>query len=168
MNARSLIAGFAVRATLALVMTMVGTQAMAAASLAPEATRVLHSARSADLYSLEPWIEPDAKAQQLDGYAILGKVSMTKSQTHAAVSEIDKSMAAWEEGPVAACFDPRHALRIRSEGHTYDFLICYACEGIQVYKDGTFVASSDVRGNPGVLNAMLRDGKVPLSTTGDR
>jgi hypothetical protein len=171
MNVSHTNARVAVRLMLALVMMLVATRGFAAASLSPEAMDVLHSAHTAVLYSLEPWTDPDdikAKAKQLDGYAILGKASMSRSQTLAAVSEIEKAMAAWEEGPVAACFDPRHALRVRSKGHVYDFLVCYECEGIQVFKDGALIASAYVRGSPRVFNAMLRDANVPVSTTGSR
>ena len=168
MSARPSAVLFAAR-LIAIILGLAAAEASAREALTPEAAQVLHSARSAELYSLEPYTDPDdAKVRRLEGYAILGHTRITTSQSAAAVLEIERSIAAWEDGPIALCFDPRHALRVRAEGHTYDFLVCYACEEMQVYKDGALVAFTHVRGSPSVLNAMLRKGNVPLSRSGDR
>jgi len=168
MSARPSAVIFAAR-LIAIILCLAAAEASAKEALTPEAAQVLHAARSAVLYSLEPWTDPeDTKVRRLDGYAILGHTRITTSQTAAAVLEIERSIAAWEDGPIALCFDPRHALRVRAEGHAYDFLVCYECEKMQVYKDGALVAFTHVRSSRAVLDAMLRKSNVPLSSSGDR
>ena len=39
-------------------------------------------------------------------------------------------------GMVAACFNPRHGLRVAADGSTWELLICYECLSMQVYRDG--------------------------------
>ena len=44
------------------------------------------------------------------------------------------------EGSFAFCFNPRHGLRAKWEGRTYDLCICYECSAVKAYIDDHQVA----------------------------
>jgi len=51
---------------------------------------------------------------------------------------------------------------VTAQGHTYDFLICYACQTLEIYRDGRNLTTLHLAGSPKVLNQLLRDAKIPL------
>ena len=61
------------------------------------------------------------------------------------------------------CFEPHHALRVIADGHTYDYLLCYSCNGIVVFEDSKRIADLSISGSPDILNALLTTAHVPLS-----
>jgi hypothetical protein len=119
--------------------------------------------KSASLYSIDPEpVQKDAKGSQFHRYPVLGQMNLDEKQTHLAADTIEKAATDWN-GVQADCFNPRTALRISSGGHTYDFLICYQCAGLECYKDDQSVASTGVTGSPEVLNGLLTDAHIPLA-----
>jgi hypothetical protein len=126
--------------------------------LPAEALSALHAPDSVVLYALEPW---DDGRPQLHGYKVLGKATLDGEQRAAALAEFETSVARWD-GAVGACFDPHHALRVEHEGHTYDFLLCYLCQSMQVYRDGKEFAGVGATGSAEPLNALLRAKGLPL------
>jgi hypothetical protein len=135
--------------------------------ISPELDAALSGATSAILYSLEPITDPNPPGPKLHGFKILGQTKLDQQQTIAAVKAFRSAISGWD-GNIAACFDPRHALRVRKSGQTYDLLICYACHNLYVYrgdKSRTSFASFGATGSPETLNRFLIAAKVPLSTS---
>lgn len=130
--------------------------------LSAEAKAALHSEGPATLYSLEPWADPEEKAARLQNFEILGQSPLSASQRSVAVEAIDTAIAGFDN-VVASCFDPRHALRVQANGHTYDFLLCYSCHQLEIYRDDKRLESLGVAGSPAALNALLNSLHVPLS-----
>jgi hypothetical protein len=131
------------------------------------AIQALNSSDSVVLYSLEPYTEdPDAdrnwKGAKFDGYNCLGKLPLTGRQTQVAIAEFTKAIPE-EKGPVASCFDPRHALRVVSGHHTYDFLLCFQCGQMEVNEDNKSIADLCAYGSPDALNKMLKKAGIPIS-----
>lgn len=131
------------------------------------ADQALASADSVVLYSLEPYTEnPEAdknwKGAKFHGYNCLGQLSLTGQQAQTAIAEFKKAIPK-EEGPMAECFDPRHALRVVSGHHTYDFLLCYQCAQMEVYEDDKELADLSASGSADILNSLLKKAGVPLS-----
>jgi hypothetical protein len=107
------------------------------------------------LYSLNPHDErrfdrslPENSDQLFHGFPILGRVEMTS------VQEKEKLLTAFARGIRKsnsleyACFDPRHGIRIISEGATNDFVICFECQQVESFGfDSTqgFLISSSPR-----------------------
>lgn len=60
-------------------------------------------------------------------------------------------------------FEPRHALRISSGGHAYDFLFCYECHELDVYKDDKLLDNYGATGSPKFLNNMLTKANVSVA-----
>ena len=121
------------------VFMLAATAGLLAATPAPnvipdEALKVLRSPNSATFYSLEPWERPKPEDKTLHGYKILGKTTLDPKKEEVVAGAFQKAVGDWD-GLIANCFDPRHALTITSGGQTYDFLLCYNCHQLYIYKD---------------------------------
>ena len=151
---------------MSLAIIFAGTVRARNNALPPELAQVLHNAQHAMLYSLEPWADPEGDVPRLQRYQILGRTELDATQTSVAAKEFEGSVGQWN-GMVAMCFDPRHALRIVAEGHTYDFLLCYRCQELYVYRDESknAIAMLGASGSPQILNDLLVSANVPLSTS---
>jgi hypothetical protein len=130
--------------------------------LGAEAQQALHSGKHAVLYSLEPWSNPTKKVGRLHGFEILGQSKLSSTQESSAVAAFDAAIAGFN-GATAACFDPRVAIRIQANGHTYDFLLCYSCHQLEVYRDNESLPGIGAAGSPKALNELLASLNVPLS-----
>jgi hypothetical protein len=149
-------------ASLALVMVLACTSVIAGAQnrLPAEAQAALQDPESVELYALEPWKDSDPRLQ---GYHVLGKAELDGGQRALAIAEFEASVARWQDGgAIAACFDPHHALRIAHGGHHYDFLLCYQCQGMRVYRDGVRIGGAFAAGSAAPLNALLVARGLPL------
>ncbi|MEO7325000.1 MAG: hypothetical protein ABIW82_09250 [Dokdonella sp.] len=147
--------------TLALVFTAQCAHA-GSNTLPAEVQQALHSGGHAVLYSLEPWEAPDKKTAKFHGYEILGRSELSPTQEATAVAAFDAAITGFD-GAVAACFDPRHAIRIRTNGHAYDFLLCYSCQQLEIYRDDKSLVFVGAAGSPKVLNELLTSLHVRLS-----
>jgi hypothetical protein len=128
--------------------------------------RILANADSAVLFSLEPQTPPNASGARLHYFRILGQTTLDSVETHVAASEFE-SATSKSSAALYSCFDPRHALRIVSDGHIYDFLLCYSCHSVEVFENDKIVAGANAEGSPAVLNELLRKHQIPLSNSGD-
>ncbi len=119
------------------------------------------------LYSLEPWSMVTTNDNAFHGYKILGQATLDGKQAAIAVAAFESAISDKEHQFHAACFDPRHAIRLKSNGHTYDFLLCYACGYLYAYRDDKNIAMLDAAGSPKVLNGLLMANNVPISKSGE-
>jgi hypothetical protein len=147
--------------------TIAPKRAAASNSLPEEAAKVLKHPSNAVMYSLEPWSPRDgddfvAPLGRLHGYVILGHASLDAHESDSGAKAIERAIQDYD-GTIAACFDPRHALRIVANNHVYDFLICYACHQLEVYRDDERIASLGAIGSTRALNSLLVQHLVPLS-----
>ncbi|MGB8352655.1 MAG: hypothetical protein WCD79_02080 [Chthoniobacteraceae bacterium] len=148
---------------------LAGVGALQVASAAPnvipdEALKALRSPKTAIFYSLEPWERLKKGDKTLHGYKILGKTTLAPKEEQGVAGAFEKAVGDWD-GRIAMCFDPRHALRISSETHIYEFLLCYNCHQLYIYKDDKELASIGAAGSPKFLNSLLAAAQVPVSQT---
>jgi hypothetical protein len=89
----------------------------------------------ATLYSLDPAGHYRAHPGDVrfHGFKILGYADLNVLQTAEACRAFRWAIFEWYGS--AECFDARHGLRVTSNGHTYDFLLCYECGRLEVYRD---------------------------------
>jgi hypothetical protein len=130
----------------------------------PSAARALSTPADVILYSLEPAAEFDASESQLHNFKILGQAGLDQKQTATAIAEFKKAISNWD-GIVAACFDPRHAIRLAANGHIYDFVLCYECHQLYVYEDDKLLKGMGATGSPDILNGLLTSLSLPLAKT---
>lgn len=116
----------------------------------------------AELISLEPSAAPTAPGDRLEGNLVLGTAKLSANDARAAGATITSAVASFD-GMIAACFDPRHALRFQSAGHSYLILICFECRSLQVFENGRQIGGAALTGSPAGLNKMLAEAKVPIS-----
>jgi hypothetical protein len=128
------------------------------------AAQALRTAGRVTLYSLEPWESPAAGEETLHQFKVLGRTDLDRKQSAEASAAFQSAISGWD-GLIAACFDPRHAIRVRAAGHTYDFLLCYACHVLYVYEDSKLLTSLGASGSAKALNGLLSAAQVPLSQT---
>lgn len=132
-----------------------------------EARQALRNATQATLYSLEPWehsLPAGHALPELEGFSILEQTELNRKQTDTAATAIRDAVKGWHDR--AACFDPRHALRVSFGNHTFDFLLCYACHQLAIYRDGEHLTTLSAGGPSTVLDNLLTAADVPLSRTG--
>lgn len=150
-----------------LALGLAQTAEAATNSMPPEFQHILDSASNVALYSLEPLSKRTGSIGRLDGYEILGWTSLDRNQAKRAAGLFEKAVADWD-GLNADCFDPRHALHIVDHGRAYDFLLCYACDQLVIYRDGQEVARVGASGSPTAMNDLLRELHLPVSHSGDK
>lgn len=98
----------------------------------------------------------------MEGNLILGATKLSRDDARAAAAVISSAVRSFN-GMVAACFDPRHALRFNSAGHTYVILVCFDCGSLLVFEDGRQIENVALTGSPSELNKMLAAANVPVS-----
>ena len=69
-------------------------------------------------------------------WKILGESELEEGATNDVLYAVKMGIASYDDGDVAACFNPRHAIRIHSRGDTFEILICFECNQIIVFKNG--------------------------------
>jgi hypothetical protein len=152
---------------LALVLTLaVVPLACAADNPIPEEFRkALEKAEAIDLYSLDPSPLKGKAEGDFHGWKVLGKTEVKKETLAKLVAAFEKGAAEQNQNVAAGCFNPRHGIRVTLDGKTYDFVICFECAGVMLYKDkeekntkGFQVSKSPA----GVFNKVLKDANVKL------
>ena len=133
--------------------------------LPTEVALVLHAPDKGTLYSLEPWDKAAPTDRTLHGFKIIGQMDLDRRRAKSVAAEFRAAIAR-REGPMALCFDPRHALSVTSGGATYDFLLCYECGQLEVFSGDRLIADLSARGTAKTLNAIFSENNVPLSRSG--
>ncbi len=100
------------------------------------------------------------KLARVDDYAVLGTMALDKNQRAKALRAFFDGIQR-SDGTVAACFNPRHALRTRHGGAVYDVVICYECLSMIFFRDGKHLGSTTTVKAPGKkLTALLESAGV--------
>jgi hypothetical protein len=135
--------------------------------------RGLERAESFDLYSLEPFTNPDTyemdqdpngPGERLHGWRVLGKTTVADAATRGAVLTALKE-AMERKGMDAKCHYPRHAIRWQHYGKTFDLLICFECGNYQIYRDGQRTPGSPpISGSAeSAFDNALKQAGIPLA-----
>ena len=102
------------------------------------------------------------------GFPVLGQTKVTVSdELKSVISTIDEAARHWT-GSVAACFRPRHAIRVVSDGIVHDLVICFECMSADLYRANKKVGSIDFVTDarwlprPALLNSALIRAKVKM------
>lgn len=140
--------------------------------LPPEAGKALHNAERFELFS----INPDQKAFQIakegDGYhrwPVLGQAVITDPAVRARLVDALEDGASANDGEVHNCFWPRHGIRVTHAGHTYDFLICFFCYQMEIYREDGQRWNVFITDSPkAVFNAEVTAAGLPLPAQGEK
>lgn len=111
----------------------------------PTEVSVLRQATAMEILSLDPaW--PMNKEEQADpsrfhGHRIMGRATITDPAKMLELLNLVARSCHANDTTVAACFNPRHGVRVEVEGSIVDLQICFECLQIKVFRDGTKVHS---------------------------
>jgi hypothetical protein len=115
--------------------------------LPADAEAALRSARTMELFALDPTPlrlgVPQPEKGAFHDYPILGRASLTDAVQAKALGELVLRGIRESDGKVAACFNPRHGIRVEQNGKTLDVVICYECLSLSVH--GDLLGSADAR-----------------------
>jgi hypothetical protein len=148
---------------LAVTTCICGNAEFAAEPIRDEAIQPLKCAQEVTLYSLEADHKVSADVEGFYHFPVLGTVRLKNEEAHDAAKAFLAAIR--NGGHEALCFKPRHALRVVRNGHTYDYLLCYECQSIEIIKDGHQVLETlEASGSPLVLNNLLKSKHINLSS----
>ncbi len=55
----------------------------------------------------------------------------------------------------AMCFNPHHALMIKTPDHLYEYVLCYDCTQMEIYIDSSYISRIPTIGDPERMNALV-------------
>lgn len=134
-----------------------------------EVREILDKATEFELYSIDParLTEKKDEKELFHGWKILGKTALKGDAVKTVRKAVEKGVND-SDGSVAACFNPRHGIRLVHEQKTYDIVICYECLSANVYRGEEKIGSFLTAHAPAkVLNKVLTDAKVTLAKDRD-
>lgn len=118
-----------------------------------------------ELSSIDPGkLVGDGTNGPMRSYTKLGSIRPSSaSQREAIIRAIERSVR--ESGPDGvACFAPRHAVRVKHKGTTFDFMICFECHGLWIYNgDERLTAIPISEAARPTLNEILGSANIPLA-----
>ncbi|MHC4955011.1 MAG: hypothetical protein ACYTGZ_14095 [Planctomycetota bacterium] len=146
--------------------------ARAAKAIPEDVRRALQDSDELELLSLHPmpraydpsyWSKHGLDTKPLIAdYAILGARKLEGNDRVAALNAFYRGVAD-TDGTVAACFNPRHALRASKGGATFSAVICYECLSMTFFRDGKRIGKTLTTESPKTtLNRLLKQANVPL------
>jgi hypothetical protein len=139
-------------------------------------SHALVSSQEAILYSLDPTppafleISP-GKTETFHGWRVLGKIKLTGNLARIAALSFDEALDPEEKNAhspgyhpmIYKCvIEPRHGLKIEAYGHKYDFVLCYHCGQMVMYRDGQETEYLADHGSAQALDKILSDAHIPL------
>jgi tetratricopeptide (TPR) repeat protein len=98
---------------------------------------------------------------------VLGHLDLNQEQAKIAIRALKDAVAEGDANTISGCIiHPRHALRFKSEGNTYDILICYPCGQLELFKSNRGLPfEGKIGGKPDVLNGLLNAAQITLADT---
>ena|SRR6267143_4083276 len=149
-----------------MVLLVAAVVAMAACGhgnvIPPAAATILERADHFDLLSLDPHPQWEAAEGDFHRYKVLGTPIINDAETHKKIVSAFKRAVAENQGMVAACFNPRHGIRVTRNEKQADFVICFECAQVQVFGEvhDSFLIASSARG---LFDSVIRSSGIHLA-----
>ena len=106
-------------------------------------TEILRQAPAASLFAVNPdWPRGDAERTdpaRFHGHEILGRAVISEPKKLLSVLDLVARACCENDDTVAACFSPRHGVRVDDGESVVDLLVCFECLQIKVFRDGAVV-----------------------------
>lgn len=109
-----------------------------------------------------------SSAETFHGYPIVAEAMVSITPTlRNAIFELERDSRPWKTNP-AACFIPRHGIRVVISGVVFDLQMCYECNQARFYRDGNFLKWLPFAGaaDPVELNRILQEVGVKPQSSG--
>jgi hypothetical protein len=122
------------------------------------------------LYSIDGNYYPEGKKPKTDetfhGFPVLGKVEVTDAgKRQELIGAVKVGIYTSYIGASAACFNPRHGVRLVRNEQWVDYVICFECGNVDGYSsaDEKVKVMHPRMALKDVLNKYLTDAGVPLA-----
>ncbi len=116
-----------------------------------------------ELLSLDPDVSDTDEPPLFHHFHILGRTDVTDADRRRLNNALDAGVRG-NSGAVAACFQPRHGIRVTTGETTTDFVICFHCLHISVYRDDERLEGMLTTESPEpTFDAILQQHNVALS-----
>ena len=124
-------------------MPVIATLALLGCGSAPEnrlpaeARVMLERATRIEILALDPvpaQMRSPPPAETWHDFGVLGRATLSDAAECAELAQLILRGIRESDGTVAACFDPRHGLRVEEQGKVLELLICYECLSMQVFE----------------------------------
>ena len=103
-------------------------------SIPSDAMTALQNGIEFQLFSLEPSKRVEGDVDGFHDLFVLGATAPSQADRDQLVESLAQSVIE-HDGSIAACFDPRHGIRVHHNGKVFDFIICFECAQIYWFKD---------------------------------
>ena len=132
------------------------------------AMRALTDADQYELLSLQPYMGTitSPEAPRFYDHEIIGRTLISDPAVRAKLNDALERGVREIEDPnrVRACFNPRHGIRVTRAGLVTDFVICFECRQIHVWRGDTLIASIPTSSSPqSVFDEVFQRAGVPLA-----
>ena len=88
-----------------------------------------------ELLSLDPKRPNEKPKDEFHGWKVLGRTAIKNDMTRRKLAGDLVAAAESSEGLAAACFNPRHGLRVKRGDKTIDLVVCFECFQVEVVTD---------------------------------
>jgi hypothetical protein len=117
----------------------------------------------ADRYELLS-LNPHLSESDYYGHEILGQTLIQDAAVRERLNNALQAGVRASDGRAYACFNPRHGIRVTHAGVVTDFLICFECRQVQVWRGDQEIAHFLVSDSPqAVFDDVLKSADVPLA-----
>jgi hypothetical protein len=124
----------------------------------------LYNADRFELFSLYPSLLSPPGPDRFDGHVILGSTAVQDRQTQADLRDALIAGIRSSNGSEAACFNPRHGIRVTAGNVVTDFVICFECKQVEVWRDGKMIAEQPTTALPAAtFDRVLESAHVQLA-----
>jgi WG containing repeat len=128
------------------------------------AAAILEQADHFELLSLNPDYQRIAADGDFHGYKVLRTVVIDNTETRKKLVSTFEQAVAENQGIEAACFNPRHGIRVTRKEKRADFVICFECNRVHVLGavQGTFLITRSAE--PLFDSVLRRKGVVSVKS----
>ena len=153
------------RLPITLFFSLLLPAATGAVELPAELRETLEKGDRFELLSIRPArVERSEGAFNFHGWEVIGRTWVRDAALRKKLVAAFRAGVEENQGFGAACFRPRHGIRVTQKGRVTDFIICFECYQTQVYVDDRPLKAVLVTRSPeGVFNESLKEAKLPLS-----
>jgi hypothetical protein len=129
-----------------------------------ELQALLEKAEQFELLSLNPNFAQEKPKDGFHGWQVLGKTTVTDAEARKNLVAAFKKGVGENKGIAAACFNPRHGIRVTQDGKTTDFVVCFECAQVQVFAGDNQGKGFLITSSPQpVFDGVLKEANVPLA-----
>jgi hypothetical protein len=97
------------------------------------AAAILEQPDQFELLSLNPQVQQGATGADYHGFRVTGTVVINDPETRQRLVSSFERAVAENQGTAAACFNPRHGMRVTRNHKQVEFVICFECNRVRVF-----------------------------------